>query len=61
MAKVILVVKIPDNCHNINAKIVCDGESETQLHDLYYEADDIERRQRAYNVLQVHLEALKVD
>lgn len=52
MAKVILMVDIPEDCYKIKGELICYGSEQIQDHMLDYDEEDIELGRVQYNDLQ---------
>lgn len=56
MAKVILVVEVPEDCYKIDGEVVCYGNEQVQNHFLLFDEADVQLRKDGYKFYQRKLE-----
>ena len=61
MSKMIIVVDVPDDCYEVEAEITGESDREIKIHNLYYNADEVECRLRAFDVFSNQLKDMGIE
>lgn len=61
MSKMIIVVDVPDDCYEVVADITAESDREIKIHNLYYNADEVECRRRAFDIFNNQLKDMGIE